>query len=152
MKEFAVCGLGNALVDIFLDLTDAEVAGLGFEKASMRLVEAPEQKRLLERFHEREPRLVSGGSVANSIIALSQLGAPAAFIGCVGDDRYGLFYEKEFQELGIEIGNPILVGEATGTCLCLITPDAERTMRVCLAVNSHLSARHVDERRIPNPA
>jgi sugar/nucleoside kinase (ribokinase family) len=150
MEEFAVCGLGNALVDIFIDLTDQELAGLGFEKASMRLVEAPEQKRLLDKFHQREPRLVSGGSVANSIIALSQLGAAAAFIGCVGDDRYGLFYENEFQELGIDIGNPILVGETTGTCLCLITPDAERTMRVCLAVNSHLSARHVDERRIQN--
>ena len=150
MKEFAVCGLGNALVDIFLDLTDEELASLGFEKASMRLVEAPEQKRLLECFHQREPRLVSGGSVANSVIALAQLGGQAAFIGCVGDDRYGLFYEKEFQELGIDIGNPILVGESTGTCLCLITPDAERTMRVCLAVNSHLSARHVDERRIRN--
>ena len=59
-----------------------------------------------------------------------------------------MFYESEFQELGIDIGNPILVGETTGTCLCLITPDAERTMRVCLAVNAHLSARHVDERRI----
>ena len=93
MKEFDVCGLGNAIVDIFLELSDAEFATLGFERATMRLVEAPEQKLLLERFHEREPRLVSGGSVANSVIALSQLGGQAAFIGCVGDDRYGLFYE-----------------------------------------------------------
>ncbi len=148
MKEFDLCGLGNALVDIFLDLTDEEFAALGFEKASMRLVEQPEQQQLLERFRQREPRLVSGGSVANSTIALSQLGGQAAFLGCVGDDRYGLFYESEFQELGIDIGNPIIVGEATGTCLCLITPDAERTMRTCLAVSSHLSARHVEERRI----
>jgi sugar/nucleoside kinase (ribokinase family) len=86
--------------------------------------------------------------VANSVIGFSQLGGKAAFIGCVGDDRYGLFYQSEFEALGIDIGNPAVVGETTGTCVCVITPDAERTMRTCLAVSSHLSARHVDERRI----
>jgi sugar/nucleoside kinase (ribokinase family) len=150
MSEFQLCGLGNALVDIFVDLSDAEFASLGFERGSMRLVELAEQKALLARFHEREPRLVSGGSVANSTIAFTQLGGSAAFIGCVGDDRYGLFYKTEFDELDIDIGNPVIVGEATGTCVCLITPDAERTMRTCLAVSSHLSARHVDEQRIKN--
>src|SRR5262249_7181797 len=95
-----------------------------------------------------EPRLVSGGSVANSVIAFSQLGGQAAFIGCVGDERYGLFYTGELGELGIDIGNPIIVHEFTGTCICLVTPDAERTMRTCLAVSSHLAAKHVDERRI----
>lgn len=148
MKEFQVCGLGNAIIDIFIELSDEEFAALGFEKGTMRLVEAAEQKQLLDRFHSREPRLVSGGSVANSIIAFSQLGGRAAFIGCVGDDRYGLFYQTEFEELAIDIGNPAIVGETTGTCVCLITPDAERTMRTCLAVSSHLAKRHVDERRI----
>ena len=102
------------------------------------------------RYQKHEPKLVSGGSVANSVIAFSQLGGQAAFIGCVGDDRYGLFYANEFEELDIDIGNPIIVNEATGTCVCLITPDAERTMRTCLAVSSHLAARHVDEARIKN--
>src|SRR6185295_3808069 len=113
-------------------------------------VELDEQKKLLDRFKVLEPRLVSGGSVANSVIAFSQLGGQAAFIGCVGDDRYGLFYTNEFEELKIDIGNPVIVGEATGTCVCLITPDAERTMRTCLAVSSHLSAKHVEEARIKN--
>src|SRR6516164_277563 len=150
MKEFKLCGLGNAIVDIFLELPDAEFESLGFERATMRLVELEEQKALLHRYQKNEPKLVSGGSVANSIIAFSQLGGQAAFIGCVGDDRYGLFYTSEFEELGIDIGNPIIVNEATGTCVCLITPDAERTMRTCLAVASHLAARHVDEERIKN--
>src|SRR5437868_1478522 len=150
MKEFHVCGLGNAIVDIFLEMSDAEFAETGFERGTMRLVEAGEQRELLARFRDREPRLVSGGSVANSVIALSQLGGNGAFIGCVGDDRYGLFYESEFEELGIAFWPPPLVGQTTGTCLCLITPDAERTMRTCLAVASHLSARHVDEGRIKN--
>jgi len=150
MKEFHVCGLGNAIVDIFLELSDGEFAALGFERGTMRLVEAAEQRQLIETFRDREPKLVSGGSVANSIIALSQLGGQGAFIGCVGDDRYGLFYDGEFEELGIDIGNPVIVGETTGTCVCVITPDAERTMRTCLAVSSNLSEKHVDEERIKN--
>src|SRR5438105_12064433 len=150
MKEYDVCGLGNALVDILLELGEAEFAALGFERGTMRLVDHAEQQTLLERFHAREPRLVSGGSVANSVIACSQLGGQAAFIGCVGDDRYGLFYATEFEELDIDIGNPVIIDEATGTCVAIITPDAERTMRTCLAVSSRLAARHVDEERIKN--
>jgi sugar/nucleoside kinase (ribokinase family) len=141
-------GLGNALVDIFIELSDAEFAELGFERGSMRLVEPAEQHDLLRRFQSHEPRLVSGGSVANSVIALSQLGGDAAFLGCVGDDRYGLFYKSEFDTLDIDIGNPVIVNETTGTCACLITPDAERTMRTCLAVSSHLAEKHVDEARL----
>jgi sugar/nucleoside kinase (ribokinase family) len=148
MREFQLYGLGNALVDIFIELSDADLASLGFERGSMRLVEPAEQKTLLDRFEKREARLVSGGSVANSVIAFSQLGGQAAFLGCVGDDRYGLFYKAEFDELGVDVGNPVVVGQTTGTCACLITPDAERTMRTCLGVSSHLEARHVDERRL----
>ena len=150
MKEFQICGLGNAVVDIFLEISESEFAQLGFERGGMRLVDHGEQKLLLERYQKHEPKLVSGGSVANSIIAFSQLGGQAAFIGCVGDDRYGLFYANEFEELGIDIGNPIIVNEATGTCVCIITPDAERTMRTCLAVSSHLSAKHIDVERVKN--
>ncbi|MBX9583143.1 MAG: adenosine kinase [Gemmataceae bacterium] len=142
-REFDVCGLGNALVDILLELTDDEFGPLGFEKGTMRLVEPAEQKALLGRFADHEPRLVSGGSVANSVIGCSQLGGRGAFIGCVGDDRYGLHYADEFHRLGIEFANRPLVDEATGTCVSIITPDAERTMRTSLAVSSHLAARHV---------
>lgn len=148
MKEFQLCGLGNAIVDIFVEVDERQFAELGFERGSMRLVEIDEQKRLVKTFQKAEPRLVSGGSVANSVIAFSQLGGDGAFIGCVGDDRYGLFYAGEFEELEIQIGSPVIVGESTGTCVVLITPDAERTMRTCLAVSSHLAARHVDSERI----
>jgi sugar/nucleoside kinase (ribokinase family) len=150
MRPFTLCGLGNAIVDIFVEVSDPEFASLGFARGGMTLVELADQKVLLESYQKHEPKLVSGGSVANSIIAFSQLGGRAAFIGCVGDDRYGLFYVSEFEDLGIAIGNPIIVNESTGTCVCLVTPDAERTMRTCLAVSSHLAARHVDEERIKN--
>jgi sugar/nucleoside kinase (ribokinase family) len=148
MKEYQLCGLGNAIVDIFLQVSEEDFGLLGFERGGMQLVDLNEQKLLLQRYQKLEPKLVSGGSVANSTIAFSQLGGDAAFIGCVGDDRYGLFYASEFEELGINIGNPIIVNESTGTCVCVITPDAERTMRTCLAVSSNLAARHVDEDRI----
>jgi sugar/nucleoside kinase (ribokinase family) len=150
MKEFQLFGLGNALVDVFIEVSEAEFASLGLERGSSHLVEAAEQKALLERFKDHDIRMVSGGSVANSVIAFSQLGGAAAFLGCVGDDRYGLFYETEFAELGIETGSMVLVGETTGTCICLITPDAERTMRVSLACAGRLAARHVDEERLKN--
>jgi sugar/nucleoside kinase (ribokinase family) len=150
MKPFQLCGLGNAIVDIFVEVSEPEFASLGFERGTMVLVDQPAQQQLLDSYQKNEPKLVSGGSVANSIIAFSQLGGRAAFIGCVGDDRYGLFYANEFDELGINIGTPIIVNETTGTSVCIVTPDAERTMRTCLAVASHLSARHVDEERIKN--
>jgi sugar/nucleoside kinase (ribokinase family) len=86
--------------------------------------------------------------VANSVIALSLLGGDGAFVGCVGDDRYGLHYAEEFEELEIEMGTGVIVGETTGTCVCIITPDAERTMRTSLAVSSHLSAHHVPHETI----
>jgi sugar/nucleoside kinase (ribokinase family) len=148
MKEYDVCGLGNAIVDIFVEVNDQEFADLGYERGGMRLVDADDQKKLLAHLQARDPRLVSGGSVANSVIALSQLGGKTAFIGCVGDDRYGLHYQDEFRQLGIDIGNPAIVNETTGTCVCLITPDAERTMRTCLAVSSHLNQKYVDADRI----
>src|SRR5262245_19106887 len=72
MKEFKLCGLGNAVVDIFLEISDEEFASLGFERGGMRLVELSEQKLLLERYLKNEPKLVSGGSVPNSVIAFSQ--------------------------------------------------------------------------------
>jgi sugar/nucleoside kinase (ribokinase family) len=148
MKEYDLIGLGNSLVDILLEITDDEFAALAFEKGTMRLVEPAEQQKLLALFRDHEPRLVSGGSVANSVIACSQLGGRGAFIGCVGDDRYGLHYAEEFRELAIDFANPPLVGETTGTCVSIITPDAERTMRTCLAVSSHLAARHVPAPKI----
>ena len=148
MKEFDVIGLGNSLVDILLELTDGEFGDLKFEKGTMRLVDPAEQLQLLGKFRDHEPKLVSGGSVANSIIACSQLGGKGAFIGCVGDDRYGLHYTGEFTDLNIDFVNAPLLNETTGTCVSIITPDAERTMRTSLAVSSHLAARHVPADKI----
>lgn len=116
----------------------------------MRLVDAQEQKRLLTALKNDGPKMVSGGSVANSIIVLSQLGGNGALLGVVGDDTYGLYYKDELAALNIDFPNPPHVGETTGTSVVIITPDAERTMRTSLAVSASLSAKHVNEERIKN--
>ncbi len=145
MKRYHVCGLGNAIVDLFLELPDAEFEELGFERGTMRLVEHDDQSRLVERVHRGKPALAAGGSVANSLIALTQLGGRAANICCIGDDRHGEFYRSEFAQLGVALAVPPVSGEPTGTSVVLVTPDAERTMRTCLAVSAQLSADHVAE-------
>jgi sugar/nucleoside kinase (ribokinase family) len=147
MKAFQLCGMGNALVDLFVDVTDEQFAQLGFERGTMRLVEHAEQEQLLKQFATIDPRLVSGGSVGNSIIAFAQLGGKAAYIGCVGDDRYGLHYQSEFEHLNIALGTPVVVNQPTGTCCVINTPDAERTMRTCLGVAAHLAGKHVKQDR-----
>ncbi len=150
MKPFQLCGLGNAIVDLFVEMNDQDFAECAFERGTMRLVDFAEQKKLLERFSASDPRLVSGGSVANSIIGFAQLGGRAAYIGCVGDDQYGLHYQNELSQFGVGLGHPVVVYQPTGTCCAIITPDAERTMRTCLGVASHLSGSHVkvDQRLI----
>src|SRR5262245_66362118 len=95
MKEFKLCGLGNALVDIFLEVSDEEFAPLGFERGGEHLVDLAEQKQLLERYKKHEHKLASGGSVANSIITFTQLGGYAAFNCCVYVDNHGLFLCSE---------------------------------------------------------
>jgi sugar/nucleoside kinase (ribokinase family) len=143
MKEYHLCGMGNAIVDLFAEVTEAEFAELGFERGTMRLVDFPDQQKLLHRFAEADPRLVSGGSVGNSTIAFAQLGGKAAYIGCVGDDKYGFHYQSELQQLNVGMGSPVVVNQPTGTCAVILTPDAERTMRTCLGVAAHLSGKHV---------
>ena len=148
MSMYDVCGIGNAIVDILVEVSDGEFKVFHFERGSMRLVDVATQRRLLAVLKEEGPHMASGGSVANSVIALSQLGGGGAFIGLLGDDRYGLHYKEEFDDFGIDMGNPLIVGEHTGTSVVIITPDAERTMRTCLGVNSTLSEKHIDEERI----
>jgi sugar/nucleoside kinase (ribokinase family) len=146
MKPFQLCGLGNAIVDIFVEVSEPEFASLGFERGTMVLVDQAAQKSLLDSYQKHEPKLVSGGSVANSIIAFSQLGGQAAFIGCVGDDRYGLFYANEFEELASTSAADHRQRDDGNRCI--MTPDAERTMRTCW--RSRATSRAMSMMRIKN--
>lgn len=148
MKHYSLCGLGNALVDIFLDVDDSTFQSLNLEKGSMRLVDPEEQRSFIARLAHKELPRVSGGSVANSIVAFAQLGGKAAFIGCVGNDAHGMFYKHEMDSLGIHFPVPPVSDAHTGSALCFITPDAERTMRTSLGISSALDAARVDEAAI----
>ncbi|MCB0310516.1 MAG: adenosine kinase [Bdellovibrionales bacterium] len=147
-KDLQLCGVGNGLVDILVNIDDHTFAALGFEKASMRLVSSQEQSDLLKGLHGKELKLASGGSVANSVIAFSQLGGRAGLLTSLGDDLYGMHFQSECENLGVELPNPLQVKQTTGTAAVLVTPDAERTMRVDLGVASKLSKQHLDEELI----
>ena len=147
-RRFDVCGLGAGIVDVLVHVSAADFAALDLEKGTMRLVDGPTQEALLKRIPSNDARLVSGGSVANSVVGLVQLGGRGAFLCGLGDDRYGMFFKSEFDGLGIEVRNPLIVGQTTGTSLCLITPDAERTMRTHVGAAGMLSPETISEELI----
>lgn len=148
MKSLDVCGVCNGIVDIFSDISHHQFEGLGFDKGSMRLVSADEQSSLLEAVGCDTPVMKSGGSVANSMIAVAQLGGKSAVCCNLADDEYGRFYRQECMDLGIRVPVPLAGSGATGTCVVLITPDAERTMRTSLGVSTELAPHHLDAETI----
>lgn len=150
MKRIDLCGVGNGVVDIFVDVTDSQLESFGIECESFGLVDLDAQSALLSQCNAHEHQLVSGGSVANSVIAFAQLGGTAAFTCCLGDDVYGRHYRDEFKELGIALNVPLIPGKHTGTCLIMITPDARRTMRTSLGVAGEIGPQHVDPETVAN--
>ena len=145
MKRNQLCGIGNSLIDILVNIPEDVFQKLGLERATMRLVDAEKQFSLLKSIDLTSVNRVSGGSVANSVIAFSQLGGTGSFLGSVADDDNGKSYRKEFEKLGIDF--PVIAhkGGKTGTSVIVVTPDAERTMSTSLAVSSLLSASHMHE-------
>ena len=145
MKNIDLYGLGNGITDVLIEVTDDQFSNLGFEKGSMELLSHEDQQKLLSQFSEKNPSLVSGGSVANSTVLFSQLGGKAAFSCRLADDAYGDHYRGEFEKLGIELSGSVENGGMTGTSLILITPDGERTMRTCLGASASFQADGVSE-------
>lgn len=148
MKSIDVYGLGNGIVDVLVEVTDEELDSLGYTKGTMELLDVSQQNELLDKFSDRDRKLVSGGSVANSIVLLAQLGARTAFSCKLGDDRFGLHYKAEFEGLNVELPNPLHLGSASGTSLILITPDAERTMRTSLGISGSFGPEEIEEELI----
>jgi sugar/nucleoside kinase (ribokinase family) len=102
MKKYDVCGLGNALVDLLFECSEAEFQSLNKEKGSMTLVSQEEQKILLSKLGT-PVRMASGGSVANSVASIGQLGGRAALLCSVADDSHGKFFIQDLLELGVEV-------------------------------------------------
>jgi sugar/nucleoside kinase (ribokinase family) len=147
-RQFDIYGIGNAIVDLQLSVPEAAIVELGLRKATMQLVDINQQMKLLDYFKGSDLTRSSGGSVANSMIAASQLGAKVAYGTVVGDDHFGEFYREELQQLGVVTHNQGIKDHVTGTSLILITPDAERTMNTHLGASQLLNATHLSEQYI----
>lgn len=148
MKNLQLCGLGSGLVDVQFQVSEEELKEFGVQKGGMTLVTANEQEQYFRKLKGHTPHRSSGGSAANSIIAFAGLGGKASFKTVLGNDEWGSFYAQEFKDLSIELNAEIVPNQMTGTCLILITPDAERTQLTCLGINSSFNADHIREETI----
>ena len=142
-----ILGIGNAIVDVICKVDDQYLIDNQLTKSTMKLVDELEFKKLLSTL--KIEQTISGGSVANSIVGLSQLGNDVGFIGKVNADDLGQKYEegltkekvKYFYKKKIEV-------LPTGTCLILITPDAERTMVTFLGIAGKINENDIDEKAV----
>lgn len=145
--ETDVVGIGNALVDVLTHETDEMVARLGVAKGGMTLIDG---ERAEEIYGLMGPAVeISGGSAANTVVGIAALGGRAEYVGKVRDDQLGNVFTHDIRATGVTYEVPMATsGPATGCCLILVTPDAQRTMSTYLGASVHLSPEDVDEERI----
>ena len=144
-----VLGIGNAIIDVLCKVSDDFLINHKLEKGTMKLVDEIEFQKLISKLKIEET--ISGGSVANSIVGLSQLGNEVGFIGKISDDAFGQKYEEGLKKENVNYfynkkNEPI----ATGSCLILITPDSERTMITFLGTAGKINDKDVNEANIKN--
>lgn len=138
-----VVGIGNALVDVITQASDALVEELGLPKGAMSLID---EERALELYDRVGPAIeVSGGSAANTMVGVASLGGSARYVGRVRDDQLGRVFAHDLRATGVAYDVlPATHGPATGCCLVLVTPDAQRTMNTYLGASVHLRADDLD--------
>jgi len=143
--------IGNAIVDVIADTSDAFLDTEGLTKGSMRLIDAEEAERLYG--HMGPAREISGGSAANTAAGVAALGSRAGFIGQVAPDQLGSFYKHDLTATGVEFTTPAAdFGEPTARSMVLVTPDGHRTMNTFLGAAQHLPASALDEDQIASAA
>jgi len=144
-----ILGIGNAIVDVICKIDDSYLSNNRLTKSTMKLVDEIEFKKLLSTLKIEDT--ISGGSVANSIVGLSQLGNEVGFIGKVSDDDLGQKYEDGLKKENVNYFYSKKKEDLpTGTCLILITPDSERTMCTFLGTAGKISENDVDVNSIRN--
>ncbi len=144
-----VLGIGNAIVDVICKVDNSFITENNLTKSTMKLVDEVEFKKLLSMLKIEDT--VSGGSVANSIVGLSQLGNQVGFIGKVSDDELGNKYEEGLKKENVKYfysKKKELI--PTGTCLILITPDSERTMVTFLGTAGKINENDIDISAVKN--
>jgi len=144
-----IIGIGNAIIDVICKVSDEFLQKNSLVKSTMKLVDENEFKILLSSLKIEET--ISGGSVANSIVGLSQLGNQVGFIGKINNDELGKKYEEGLKKENIKyLYNKQTEQIPTGSCLILITPDSERTMCTFLGIAGKINDKDVDEQIIKN--
>ena len=137
-----ILGIGNAIVDVLCKVTDDFLTQNSLTKSTMKLVDEKEFNNLISSLKIEET--ISGGSVANSIVGLSQLGNKVGFIGKVSDDELGKKYEEGLNKENVNyLYNKKKESIPTGSCLILITPDSERTMCTFLGTAGKINENDV---------
>ena len=149
-KKYNVYGIGNALVDLEFKVTPEFLEEHEVQKGLMTLVDEETQHRLISDIDHQKTERKSGGSAANTVIAVSQFGGNAFYSCKVAADDFGDFYLKDMEDAGIPTNFDRQEREEgiTGKCLVMITDDADRTMNTYLGISSGLSTNEVDERAI----
>jgi sugar/nucleoside kinase (ribokinase family) len=142
-----VLGIGNAIVDVLCKVDDQFIKDHDLTKGTMKLVDEQEFQKLLSNL--KIESTVSGGSVANSIVGMSQLGDDVSFIGKVNDDDLGHKYIDGLKKENVDyFYNVKKESIPTGTCLILITPDSERTMCTFLGIAGQIDDNDIDANAI----
>lgn len=151
MKKYDIYGLGNALVDMEFEISDDFLFENRIDKGVMTLVDENQQHELIEQLDAFEGNKASGGSAANTLIAVSAMGGSSYYSCKVADDDLGHFYLNDLKTAGVDCNmEGKHKGGITGKCLVMVTPDAERTMHTFLGVSSELSPYEVSEEAIKN--
>lgn len=144
-KPFQVVGIGNAMVDVLSQTDDSFLDHMGIEKGIMQLVDRPRAEVLYGAMSDRVQAL--GGSVANTLAGLGELGLRCAFIGRVKDDALGRFYATGMEAEGTAFPNPPIadVEAPTSRSMIFVTPDGERSMNTYLGAGADLGPEDVSE-------
>ena len=138
-----VVAIGDAIVDVIATCDDLFIESRGFEKGSMRLVNADQARDLYAAMGP--VREISGGSAANTMAGIAALGLRAGFIGQVADDQFGAIFSHDMRALGVRFETPpVPAPPPTGVCLILVTPDAQRTMSTSPGASHELTPAALD--------
>jgi len=151
MKQFHVYGIGNALVDIDFEVSEATLERLNIDKGVMTLINEEKHHLLLEELDGIKHVKAGGGSAANTLFTLQQMGAKTFYSCKIGDDEMGDFFYRDLIEQGVHTnlheGNREGV---TGKCIVMVTPDADRTMNTFLGATAKFSTAELSETALKN--
>ena len=142
MNQYHIYAIGNALVDSEYEVSDAQLQAMGVDKRHMTLIDTPRRAELLAHVKTAQPRRTGGGSAGNTVVALAQLGGQAYYSCQVADDELGDFYAQDLQHWGVHtnLTHTRAKEGQTGSCMVLVTPDAERSMCTFLGVSAELNS------------